>query len=119
MIALADITTADLIAELHRRQDALETELAAMLRWRDPGEVSASCRDLGESTVATVAAAFGLRATDIMGRSQTRKIAKARAVAMAGMHQAGFSLTDIGRFFSRDHTTVLHALKTVKTQALS
>ena len=116
---LSEISTVDLIAELHARQAAAEAELAALLQWRAPDGVSQSCRDSGVTTVAAVADAFGLRSAVIMGRGRTPKVSKARAVAMAGMHQAGFSLVEIGRFFDRDHGTVLHALKTVKSQSQS
>lgn len=110
-------SSCELIAELHQRQAAAEAELAALLQWKAPDGVSQSCRDLGVSTVQSVADGFGLRSAVIMGRGRTPKVAKARAVAMAGMHQAGFSLAEIGRFFDRDHGSVLHALKTVKTHS--
>lgn len=60
------------------------------------------------------AAESGVPAQDIMGRSQKAKVAHARHVAMFLIHRKGHSLSEIGRFFGRDHTTVMAAVRKVE-----
>lgn len=52
---------------------------------------------------------FRVRARDVLSTSRRHEHSEARAVAMAACRLAGLSCTYIGRFFKRDHTTVLHA----------
>lgn len=68
---------------------------------------------MGKKITATVAAEFGVSERLIMSRLRTPRVARARQVAMGGMWGAGFSYSEIGRFFGRDHTTVMHAVKLV------
>jgi len=58
---------------------------------------------------------FGLRAADIQGKRRTRNIALPRQVCMyLARELTGHSLEEIGGYFGgRDHSTVLHACKTV------
>ena len=116
MTDLSTIPLPALCAEVSRREKALEADLAAIKSWREPSPVSTACAACGHDTVATVAGKFGVAVADIMGRKRTPKVSRARQVAMAGMHHAGFSLCEIGRFFERDHGTVMHAIKTVKAK---
>lgn len=48
-------------------------------------------------------------------KSPTRKadIVRARWAAMYAMRQAGHSYPAIGQYFNRDHTTVIHALRSM------
>src|SRR5262249_49466509 len=66
--------------------------------------------------VARVAAAFGGRPKDLLGPSRLRAILVPRQVAMyLAREMAKLSLVQIGRQFGgRDHTTVLHAVRTVE-----
>lgn len=50
---------------------------------------------------------------DVLGTSRNRRIVAVRQRAMAEVRKQrpDLHLTDIGRLFNRDHTTVLHALK--------
>ena len=43
-------------------------------------------------------------------------MAAARYEAFRICHDYGYSTTEIGRFFERDHTTVLYALGALKTK---
>lgn len=79
---------------------------------------------ISERTIKTVADWFGLLPSDLTGRSRISYIISARFVAMRllfDVQQYGtrrFSYPMIGRFFGgRDHSTVLHALRTFDDRA--
>ena len=69
--------------------------------------------------VAEVAAAHRLPVADLMGRSKLKHIVAARHEAMWRIRQVTwadgvtprYSLPQIGRYFDRDHTSVIHACK--------
>ena len=44
---------------------------------------------------------------DVMGRSRLKRISNVRALAYLKFRQDGLTLPVIGRFFGRDHTTVM------------
>lgn len=61
-----------------------------------------------------VAAEHGVTVDQMMAVSRKRPIAQIRQEAMAQIYATGrYSLTQVGRFFNRDHTTVLHACRSV------
>ncbi len=70
-------------------------------------------RELAERLVIeeTVAQVFGVEGGDLRRATRGRaKVARARQVAMYLAHIAcGMSLTEVGRTFARDRTTVSHA----------
>lgn len=69
-------------------------------------------RDIAEG----VCARFGVTMDQMRGVNSTRHYARPRQVAMYLCRQmTGQSLPQIGTFFCRDHTTVLHACKTIKS----
>jgi chromosomal replication initiator protein len=67
--------------------------------------------------VAEVAAAHRMPVADLMGRNKSRRYALARHEAMWRIRQVTwadgvtprYSLPQIGRYFDRDHTTVIAA----------
>lgn len=64
-----------------------------------------------------VARAHRLTIEQITSTDRRQRIAHPRQEAMAVMHATGrYSTTQIGRFFKRDHTTVVHALKAHKAR---
>ena len=69
-----------------------------------------------ENIVKKVSEISQIKEYDIVGKSRKMEIAEARQVSMYLCRDImGTSLNNIGMFFGgRDHTTVLHALKTVK-----
>jgi chromosomal replication initiator protein len=73
-----------------------------------------------ERIVARVAAAFGVKPKNLLGPSRLRAVLVPRQVAMYLAREAAkLSLPQIGRQFGgRDHTTVLHAVRTIR-EALS
>jgi chromosomal replication initiation ATPase DnaA len=44
---------------------------------------------------------------DVMGRSRFKRVSNVRAQAYLKFRQDGLTLPTIGRFFGRDHTTVM------------
>ena len=64
-----------------------------------------------------VAAHYGLRVSEMFSARRSRDIARPRQIAMyLAKNLTSLSYPDIGRQFGgRDHTTVMHAVKTVET----
>jgi chromosomal replication initiator protein len=59
---------------------------------------------------------FGLKLTDMRARRRTKAVALPRQIAMYFARQLTHaSLTEVGRAFDKDHTTVLHAVTKVET----
>jgi chromosomal replication initiation ATPase DnaA len=63
--------------------------------------------------IAEVALAHRVTVEDILGSSRSAPLVKARHEAMieVAIRRPAFSLPQIGRCFSRDHTTILHVLR--------
>lgn len=63
---------------------------------------------------AAVCVHFQVTHLDLMSRRTGREVARPRQVAMwLARHSTLHTIPEIGRYFSRDHTTVLHAIKTI------
>lgn len=61
---------------------------------------------------AAVAAEHGLTVDDLRARCRTKPVFEARAEAMRRMRETGrYTYAQIGRFFQRDHATVLSAIR--------
>jgi chromosomal replication initiator protein len=69
-----------------------------------------------EHVQKTVADFFGLKASELRARNNSRRIAEPRQIAMYLCRELiGCSLTDIGRDFGgKHHTTVLHSIRKVQ-----
>ena len=63
-----------------------------------------------------IALKHGVSYKDMRGSKRTQHQVKSRYEAMYVMRQAGFSVSEIGRFFNRDHTTVMHGLNVHKAR---
>lgn len=94
-------------------KEAREAELRAKKRHAAalmvvPAEVKVPVRQIIDS----VAAKHGLTYNDIVGRSRKVDIAAARkeAMKMANSLRPEMSMSELGRQFKRDHTTILSAL---------
>ena len=66
-----------------------------------------------QSIIAEVALAHGVTVAEILARGGAAPLVKARhqAIIEVAIRRPAFSLSQIGRCFSRDHTTILHVLK--------
>ena len=69
-----------------------------------------------ENIQKTVAEYYKIRLSDLISKKRTRSIARPRQVAMAlSKELTNHSLPEIGNAFGgRDHTTVLHACRTIR-----
>ncbi len=69
-----------------------------------------------QQIVNQVTGLYGVRITDLQGKSRSRSIALPRQIAMyLARKKTHHSLSEIGGFFGgRDHTTVLHAVRTIE-----
>ena len=73
-----------------------------------------------QDVVDAVAAQMHVDAALMVGRSHTRTITRARQIAMYLLCEShGLSTTCVGRFFGRDHSTVVHAIGKIKELLLS
>lgn len=74
-----------------------------------------------ENIVKKVSQISKVKEHEIVGKSRKMEIAEARQVSMFLCREVmGLSLSNIGMFFGgRDHTTVMHALKTVGEKQIS
>jgi chromosomal replication initiation ATPase DnaA len=62
----------------------------------------------------------GVFPAEIMGPSRLAKVAAARLDAYARIYATGrFSYPQIGRFFNRDHSTVVHGVKVFRARSLA
>jgi chromosomal replication initiator protein len=61
---------------------------------------------------------YNVRSTDLLGKRRNRSIAFPRQLCMyLAREHTPMSLEEIGGYFGgRDHTTVLHAVRTIQTQ---
>ncbi|WP_036452536.1 DnaA ATPase domain-containing protein [Mycoplasma buteonis] len=70
-----------------------------------------------EIILKTVAKYYAVTTKDILGKSRVANIVIARHIAMNMFSQVlNFSSTEIGKYFHRDHSTVLNALKKYKDE---
>ena len=68
-----------------------------------------------ESIVLVVGTHYGITREQLKGKRRTNSVALPRQVAMYLMRrQTTLSLSEIGRFFDRDHTTVIHACEKIE-----
>lgn len=71
-----------------------------------------------EKIVFLSATYFGIRSEDIMGKSQAKECATPRKLAMYLCRKhLSLSYKSIGRFFQRDHSTVMTSIKQVQNNA--
>lgn len=57
---------------------------------------------------------YGLTHAQIKGKCRLRSYVKARFISMYLLRRrTGLTLKEIGRMFHRDHTSIIHAIKTI------
>lgn len=84
--------------------------------WRDQQQPPEQVKILGSAQIlAAVAGSFGLQVPVLTGQSRTRVAVRARQIAMYLIRERlGLSYPEVGRLFSRDHTTVLYAVRKIR-----
>lgn len=69
-----------------------------------------------KQVIDKVARYYGLSSKDLLGTRRTKNIKNARQVAMYLMNEElGLSTVRIGNEFNKDHTTVIHGVRVIKT----
>lgn len=67
--------------------------------------------------LAVVSAKSGVAAEDLLGPSRLREFVRPRQIAFALMiEEFGYGRADVGRFFHRDHTTIIDGLLATETR---
>ena len=70
-----------------------------------------------KQVIDKVAKYYNLTSKDLYGESRVKDIKNARQIAMYLMNeQLGLSTVKIGNEFKKDHTTIMHGIKVIKTQ---
>ena len=69
-----------------------------------------------KTAIITVCKDYNISYEDIMSRSRKRSIVLPRMVLMYKLYQTGFTLTEVGAIFNRDHTTVINAIRKIEAQ---
>jgi hypothetical protein len=83
-----------------------------------PSEIPLQYQTPAREALRAVSTRTGVPLADILGRNRHPPIAAARheAVWRVGL-ATGWSLPRLGRFFKRDHTTVLHSIREMKKRS--
>lgn len=72
--------------------------------------VGADPARLAQAAIEAAARAAGVTSSDLVGRSHAQRFVRPRHRAMWALRKTGMSWKSIGRFFGRDHTSVLAAV---------
>ena len=73
-----------------------------------------------QKVVASTAYFYGIRDADILGKSQSRECAHPRQIAMYFCREKlSWPYTKIGKFFQRDHSTVITSVKQIQKNVLN
>lgn len=94
-------------------QPLISTEvIVANFRVIVPG-ISPMSKLKGKDIIKRVCWEYEMDVASVLGTSRNKKVVKVRQLAMVAVRRLrpDLHLTDIGRLFNRDHTTVLHSLK--------
>ena len=94
-----------------------------------PDEIEVAFAELGEELatkirtphpcsriINEVCHEHGITRDELISPSRVLHLARIRQLAMWRCRQAGVSLPAIGRYFGRDHTTVLHAVRKIDAE---
>jgi chromosomal replication initiation ATPase DnaA len=68
-------------------------------------------REKSLSDVGLIALKHGLQREDLLGRQRFPRISRARQEAFYHFRRKGWSYTEIGRLFDRDHSTIIHGVE--------
>lgn len=68
-----------------------------------PGRLATIVQEVSQET--------GIKWTSILSNKRTRHIAHARQLVMYVARREGFTLGEIGAFLGRDHTTIMHGIR--------
>lgn len=102
---MTEVITSPRLSELLRMRRFLDTEIAAE-RQRMAG-------DSAPNIIQAAADLYGTTLEEVCTGSNERSVVRARMLACWMLRETGKSFPEIGRLFGRDHTTVMHACRSV------
>jgi len=105
------------INELAARQVHLKCEITPQIIRSIYGEKNTSGKTPSIESIATAAAlAYGIPVESLCGKIRMAKVNKPRQIAIYLCKQTGLSLSEIGKFFNRDTSSVANAIQAVKNK---
>ncbi len=105
------------INELVARQTHLKCEITPQIIRSIYGEKNTSGKMPSMEAISTAAAlAYGIPVESLCGKSRIAKVNKPRQIAIYLSKQTGLSLSEIGKFFNRDASSVANAVQAVKNK---
>jgi len=69
-----------------------------------------------KTAIVRVCKDYKISVKDIMSSTRRRVVVLPRMVLMYKLYQTGFTMTEVGAIFNRDHTTVLNAIRKIEAQ---
>ncbi len=113
---LAAVEGRSITADGHGKENGIDVELARQALGDDSPRAERQVQI--QSIIDTVTDYFGVKVTDLQSKRRQRSIAVPRQVCMfLARKHTRYSLEEIGGYFGgRDHTTVMHAVKTIESR---
>ncbi|MBI3961649.1 MAG: chromosomal replication initiator protein DnaA, partial [Deinococcus sp.] len=107
------IASCSLKGETPTRSSAARILSEVFAQATSPSSSQPSLAQIGQ----LVAEHYGVRVADLRDKSRTKEVVVPRQVAMYLIRETtGCSLPEIGQYFGRDHTTVLHGIVKIRSQ---
>jgi len=105
------------INELAARQAHLKCEITPQIIRSIYGEKNIGGKAPSmQSIAASAAIAYGISIETLCGKNRMAKVNKPRQIAIYLCKQAGLSLSEIGKFFNRDASSIANAIQSVKSK---
>ena len=105
------------INDLAARQGLLKNEITPQIIHSIYGEKKSNGHALSMKSIATAAArAYNVPLDTLCGKSRMATINKPRKIAIYLCRQSGLSLSEIGKFFNRDASSISNAIQSVKNK---
>ncbi|MDR3001699.1 MAG: AAA family ATPase [Fibromonadaceae bacterium] len=106
-----------IINELAARQTHLKCEITPQILRSIYGEKNTNGKTPTMKSIATAAAlAYNIPMETLCGKGRMAKVSKPRQIAIYLCKQTGLSLSEIGKFFNRDASSIANAIQTVKNK---
>ena len=105
------------INELVARQDHLNCEITPQtIRSIYSEKITGGKAPSMQSIAISAATAYGISLETLCGKNRMSKVIRPRKIAIYLCKQTGLSLSEIGKFFNRDVSTITNAIQSVKSE---
>jgi len=105
------------INDLAARQTLLKSEITPQIIHSIYEEKKSGCYAPSIKSIATAAArAYSIPLEALCGKSRIATVNKPRKIAIYISRQSGLSLSEIGKFFNRDVSSIANAIQSVKNE---